>query len=67
MSRRVALITGSTSGIGAAIARRLSNEGITVALHSKQSVNEGLVEPKSLRILTGSGHFDIYIKDFEDT
>ena len=42
MTRRVALITGSTSGIGAAIARRFASEGITVALHSKQSVTAGL-------------------------
>lgn len=42
MTRRVALITGSTSGIGEAIARRFSHEGIEVALHSKQSVSEGL-------------------------
>lgn len=42
MNRRVALITGSTSGIGEAIARRFSSEGIVVALHSKKSVTAGL-------------------------
>lgn len=41
MKKRVALITGSTSGIGAAIARRLAEEGISVALHSKTSVGAG--------------------------
>lgn len=40
-SSRVALVTGSTSGIGAAIARRLSNEGFAVVLHSRNSVEEG--------------------------
>ncbi len=38
---RVALITGSTSGIGKAIAERLSNDGFTIAFHSKSSVKEG--------------------------
>jgi NAD(P)-dependent dehydrogenase (short-subunit alcohol dehydrogenase family) len=37
----VALITGSTSGIGAAIARRLSREGFAVVLHSRTSVEAG--------------------------
>jgi len=37
----VALVTGSASGIGAAIARRLSRDGHAVVLHSRNSVEAG--------------------------
>lgn len=37
----VALITGSTSGIGVAIAHRLAKEGYSIVLHSRNSVEAG--------------------------
>jgi len=49
MSDKVALVTGSTSGIGAAIARRLSRDGYVVALHSRSSADTGKAMAKELK------------------
>ena len=39
--KKVALITGSTSGIGLAIAKLLAADGFTIAFHSRSSVEQG--------------------------
>lgn len=41
METRVALVTGSTSGIGKAIAKQLASEGFTVVFHSRSSIEVG--------------------------
>jgi NAD(P)-dependent dehydrogenase (short-subunit alcohol dehydrogenase family) len=50
---KVALVTGSTSGIGLATARRLAKDGYTVALHSARSVEAG---QKMATELSGTYH-----------
>lgn len=47
-SRPVALVTGSTSGIGQAIAHRLSQEGFAVIVHSRSSAEAGAAMAQTL-------------------
>lgn len=57
---RVALVTGATSGIGLAIAQRLTQAGYRVALHSRTSSAAG---QQAAATLTGARYFQADLLD----
>ena len=57
--RKVALVTGSASGIGAATARRLAGDGMVVAVHSRSSRSVG----EALALELGGSYYQADLSD----
>ncbi len=61
---RAALVTGSSSGTGAAIARELARRGVTVAVHCRRSVDQA--EAVVAEIRRGGGEAAAFTADLAD-
>jgi 3-oxoacyl-[acyl-carrier protein] reductase len=61
LAERVALVTGSSRGIGAAIAERLAADGARVILHASRSAE--LAEAVAARIRAAGGTADVVLGD----
>ena len=64
--RRVALITGSTKGIGFGIARRLAQEGYAVALNYRRDAETAAKAVAELEALTPTAAFRADVSDPEE-
>ena len=63
MDGRVALVTGSTDGIGKATALELALRGATVLLHGR-NLQKGEAALEDIHRITGSNRIYLYIADF---
>ena len=55
-----ALVTGSTSGLGSAIAERLADEGATVVVHGR---DRGRAEEVAAALRTAGGRAEVVLGD----